>query len=68
MNNEIFIMACPNCGVKNRIKSYSADRLPVCAKCRTPLVDADKNEAHAKFAKSVEEFYNLPDFGVRPKE
>ena len=68
MNNEIFIMACPNCGVKNRIKSYSADRLPVCAKCRTPLVDEDKNEAHAKFSKNVEEFYNLPGFGARPKE
>jgi len=68
MAKEIFIVACPNCGVKNRIKSYSADRLPVCAKCRTPLVDEDKNEAHAKFSKNLEDFYNLPDFGERPQK
>ena len=68
MGDEIFIMTCPKCGVKNRIKSYTADRLPVCAKCRTPLVDQDKNEAHAKFAKNLEGFYNLPGFGARPKE
>ena len=68
MDKEIFIIACPECGVKNRVKTYTADRLPVCAKCRAPLVDEDKNEAHAKYAKNLKNFYNLPGFDARPRK
>ncbi len=66
MEKDIFIIDCSNCEAKNRVKSYSADKIPVCAKCRTPLVDKDKNEVHAKYAKNLKNFYNLPDFGGRP--
>ena len=30
MDKDIFIIECPECGVKNRIKSYAPDRIPVC--------------------------------------
>ena len=63
MERDVFIIECPGCGVKNRIKSYTAERVPVCARCRTPLVDEDKNEAHARFAQNLKKFYNLPGFG-----
>ena len=67
MDKGTFIIACPNCGVKNRIKSFSAERLPVCAKCRTPLVDEDENKTHEKFSKKLDDFNNLPNFGDFPK-
>ena len=63
MERDVFIIECPGCGVKNRIKSYSADQVPVCAKCRTPLVTEEENEAHARFAQNLKNFYNLPGFG-----
>ena len=67
MDRDIFIIQCPSCGVKNRIKAYSADQLPVCAKCRTRLVDEDKNQAHAKFADNLKNFYNLPDINAQKR-
>ena len=63
MERDCFIIQCPACGVKNRIKSYSEDQVPVCARCRAALVDPDKNEAHARFSKNLKDFYNLPGFG-----
>lgn len=65
MDTDIFIIECPECGVKNRIKSYKADRIPVCAKCRTRLVDEDKNEAHARHTDNLKNFYDLPDINAR---
>ena len=68
MEKDIFIIECPECGVKNRIKSYSADRIPVCAKCRSRLVDEDKNEAHARYAEKLKNFYDLPGVNARDPE
>lgn len=68
MERDIFIIECPACGVKNRIRNYSPEKVPVCAKCRVRLVDEDKNEAHARYAENVKRFYNLPGFGLRGEE
>lgn len=65
MERDIFIIECPACGVKNRIRKYTTDKVPVCAKCRAWLVDEEKNEAHAKYAENLNKFYNLPGFGLR---
>ncbi len=65
MNKDIFIIECSECGAKNRVKTYSADRIPVCAKCRTRLVDEDENAAHARYAENLKNFYNLPDINAR---
>ncbi|MBI4384711.1 MAG: hypothetical protein HY579_11845 [Nitrospinae bacterium] len=62
------IITCPGCGVKNRLRSYDRDRIPVCPKCKTKLVARDENEAHAKFGKMVDKFYDLPDIGLRSDE
>jgi RNase P subunit RPR2 len=51
--------------VKNRIKSYDSAQVPVCAKCKTPLVKADENEVHAKYGQSLNNFLNLPGAGLR---
>ncbi|MGP0564919.1 MULTISPECIES: hypothetical protein [unclassified Nitrospina] len=61
MERDALIIVCKGCGVSNRIKSYSEDRLPVCAKCRHPLIDKDENEAHARYTQKLKDFYNLPD-------
>ena len=65
MDKDIFIIECPECGVKNRIKSYSPDRIPVCAKCRSRLVDEDKNEVHSRYADNLKNFYDLPNMNAR---
>ena len=62
---EFVIITCSNCAAKNRVKSYDSDKLPVCAKCKTALVDRIKNEAHSRYGKMVNNFYNLPDIGLR---
>lgn len=59
------ILACPNCQVKNRIKSYDSNKTPVCAKCKAPLVKPDENEVHAKYGQSLNSFLNLPGIGLR---
>lgn len=68
MERDIFILECPQCGVKNRIRSYSQDRIPLCAKCKTRLVEEDNNEAHARYSKNLKGFYDLPDFNARNPE
>ena len=65
MEKDVFIIECPECGVKNRIKTYSPDRIPVCARCRTLLVDKDKNEAHSRYSENLKNFYDLPDMNAR---
>ena len=62
---DIFIIECPGCSARNRLKSYTADKLPVCAKCKTPLVDKNKNETHVRYGKMVDNFYKMPDPGLR---
>jgi len=64
-NNPFIILPCPNCQVKNRIKSYNSSKTPVCAKCKTPLIKPDDNEVHAKYGQSLNSFFNLPDLGLR---
>ncbi len=68
MEGDSFIIECPTCAVKNRVKVYKADKLPVCAKCRTALVDEDKNEAHARYSENFKKFHDLPDIGLRNEE
>ncbi|GJL78342.1 MAG: hypothetical protein NPINA01_13310 [Nitrospinaceae bacterium] len=64
-NAPFIILPCPNCQVKNRIKGYHSEQTPVCAKCKTPLVKQDENEVHAKYSQSLNNFLNLPGFGLR---
>ena len=65
MDKDIFIIDCQQCGAKNRVREYSADKVPVCAKCKHPLVDEGANEAHARYAQNLNKFYNLPDMNAR---
>jgi hypothetical protein len=66
MNDSTFIiLTCPQCQVKNRVKSYDASQVPVCAKCKSPLLTAEENEVHARFGQSVKDFNNLPGIGLR---
>jgi uncharacterized paraquat-inducible protein A len=59
------ILTCPECQVKNRVKSYDAAKIPVCARCRAQLVAPEENEVHAKYGRSLKNFFNLPDVGLR---
>lgn len=61
MDQDVFIIVCKQCQASNRIKPYAAGKVPVCAKCRHPLVDEDENEAHARYSQKLKDFYNLPD-------
>lgn len=63
MERDLFIIQCSQCGVKNRIREYPENRIPVCARCKQPLVDADKNDAHARYAQNLKKLYDLPGFG-----
>ncbi len=52
--SEPKVLACPNCGQKNRIRAV-APGVPVCAKCGKPLpwmVDVDQSEFEAAVEKS----------------
>lgn len=64
-DKEFIIIACQRCKVKNRIKAYDSSKLPVCAKCKVPLIDINKNEVHSKYGKDLKNFFNLPDIGLR---
>jgi thioredoxin 2 len=37
MNNDFFIMACPQCGTKNRIPVSRVQERPVCGRCGAAL-------------------------------
>jgi uncharacterized paraquat-inducible protein A len=64
-NTPFIILPCPHCQVKNRVKSYESGQIPVCAKCKSPLVKQDENEVHAKYGQSLNNFMNLPGIGLR---
>ncbi len=63
--SEFIIITCEKCKVKNRIKAYDSNKLPVCAKCKHPLVNLDENEVHSKYGKNLKNFFDLPDIGLR---
>ncbi len=64
-NLPFIILPCPNCQVKNRIKSYDSNQTPVCAKCKGPLIKPDENDVHAKYGQSIKNFQSLPGLGLR---
>lgn len=64
---DLAIIPCPQCGVKNRIRYYSADKIPVCARCQTKLIDEKENAAFQKFQDGLKKFKDFPDVGVRSK-
>ncbi len=59
------IITCAKCEARNRVKSYDADKLPVCAKCREALVDLEKNDIYSRYGKMEDVFHNLPNVGLR---
>ncbi|PIR01549.1 MAG: hypothetical protein COV66_00965 [Nitrospinae bacterium CG11_big_fil_rev_8_21_14_0_20_45_15] len=59
------IIACPQCGVKNRIRSLRGEQIPVCAKCKGHLMTEKENESHLKYQASLKNFQGLPDLGLR---
>lgn len=63
--NDLAIIPCPKCGVKNRIRSYHPERIPVCAKCKAKLVSEKEHAAFSKFSDNLNEFKDFPDFGFR---
>lgn len=63
--NELAIIPCPECGVKNRIRSYNPEKIPVCAKCKAKLVSEKEHEAYSKFDSNLNKFKDFPDFGFR---
>ena len=62
---DLAIIPCPNCGVKNRIRSYSSEKIPVCAKCKVKLVSEKEHAAFSKFNNNLDQFKDFPDFGSR---
>ena len=68
MPKDIAIIICPNCKTKNRIRSYSGEKTPVRAKCRTSLVNEAENDALKDYDKKLDNFMNLPDFNVMPDD
>ena len=66
--SELAIIACPECGVKNRIRSYTTEKIPVCAKCKAKLVNEKEHAAFSKFNDNLYTFKDFPDFGFRNKK
>ncbi len=67
-SKPFIIVTCSGCGVKNRVKSYAAEKIPVCAKCGNRLVDEEANDAHSRYGKMVDDFNNLPGMGLRSEK
>ena len=63
--NELAIIPCPECGVKNRILNYEPEKIPVCAKCKARLVNEKEHTAFSKFNENLNKFKKFPDFGSR---
>ena len=62
MNNLISsIIPCPICKVKNRIKQFHSDKIPLCAKCGTRLVSEEENQTNVWFGKSLKDISSIPD-------
>ena len=64
-NKEFIIITCKKCKVKNRIKAYDSNKLPICATCKTPLVKPDDNEVYSNYGKNLKNFFDLPDIKIR---
>jgi len=64
---DLAIIPCPQCGVKNRIRSCASDKIPVCARCRAKLMNEKEHEAFQKFQNNLNQFKDFPDVGFRPK-
>ncbi len=62
---DIAIIPCPACGVKNRIRTYDSQKVPVCAKCKSKLVNEKEHAAFSKFNDNLDKFKDFPDFGFR---
>jgi hypothetical protein len=63
--SELAIIPCPECGVKNRIRTYDPKKIPVCAKCKAKLVGEKEHAAFSKFSENLNQFKDFPDFGSR---
>ena len=63
--NDLAIISCPECGVKNRIRTYNPEKIPVCGKCKSPLVSEKEHAAFSKFNDNLNTFKDFPDFGFR---
>ena len=62
------IIPCPSCKVKNRIKQFKPNKIPLCAKCGTRLVSEKENETNVWFGESLNNFSDIPNpksFGKR---
>ncbi len=55
------IIPCPICKVKNRIKQFHSDRIPLCAKCGTRLVSEEENQRNVWFGTSLKDISRIPD-------
>ena len=47
--------------VKNRIKQFHPDRIPLCAKCGARLVSEEENQTNVWFGKSLKDISGIPD-------
>ena len=63
--SDLAIIPCLNCGVKNRIRSYSPQKIPVCAICKSKLVSEKEHTAFSRFNENLDQFKDFPDFGAR---
>jgi len=63
--SELAIIPCPKCGVKNRIRTYNSEKVPVCAKCKAKLVSEKEHDAFSKFSDNLNAFKDFPEFGSR---
>ena len=50
---NLAIIPCPQCGVKNRIRNCDSGKVPVCARCRTKLMDESEHKAFQKFQNNL---------------
>ncbi|MBT6602133.1 MAG: hypothetical protein HOB32_10860 [Nitrospina sp.] len=55
------IIPCPTCKVKNRIKQFHFDKIPLCAKCGTRLVSESENKTQVWFSESLKDISGIPD-------
>ncbi len=59
------ILTCPGCGVKNRVRKFDSQRIPVCSKCRARLLDPEEHDVQARYERSLNRFFDLPGLGLR---
>ena len=62
---DLAIIPCPQCGVKNRVRNYNPNKVPVCARCRAKLMDESEQKAFDKFQDNLNQFKDFPDIGLR---